>query len=341
MLCAPVRGRLLSLAQRRYCFVKLVVFERPEVAAVDASGLRDEDGGGLIVEAVGTKDLFVGVQAARVRDFELLYVLAALLLGAVPRDAEEQDLAFVRSGDLPEAGLFGPALSSPGGPEVQDDGELPEGIGQRERVAVERPEREVVRLLGLIACSRRGRHRACGPTPASNSQHREQPGDPDKVSHAGFILYAVDLTQAQIDTAVRMAVAAAMGMAIGVERELREQAAGLRTHMLVAVGACLFTIVSAYGFEGFATTVDPSRVAAQIVTGIGFLGAGAILREGLSVRGLTTAASLWITAAIGMAVGLGMYWASGVAVAITLVSLLALRPFRSRLRGRAEQSGPR
>lgn len=147
----------------------------------------------------------------------------------------------------------------------------------------------------------------------------------------------MDLTQAQIDTAVRMVVAAAMGMAIGVERELREQAAGLRTHMLVAVGACLFTIVSAYGFQGSDTTVDPSRVAAQIVTGIGFLGAGAILREGLSVRGLTTAASLWITAAIGMAVGLGMFWASGVAVAITLVSLLALRPFRRRLRGRAEQ----
>jgi len=137
-----------------------------------------------------------------------------------------------------------------------------------------------------------------------------------------------------------MAVAAVMGMAIGVERELREQAAGLRTHMLVAVGACLFTIVSAYGFQGVATDVDPSRVAAQIVTGIGFLGAGAILREGLSVRGLTTAASLWITAAIGMAVGLGMYWASGVAVAITLVSLLALRPFRRRLRGRAEHFGP-
>ena len=150
----------------------------------------------------------------------------------------------------------------------------------------------------------------------------------------------MDLSQAQIDTAVRMAVAAVMGMAIGVERELREQAAGLRTHMLVAVGACLFTIVSAYGFQGVATDVDPSRVAAQIVTGIGFLGAGAILREGLSVRGLTTAASLWITAAIGMAVGLGMYWASGVAVAITLVSLLALRPFRRRLRGRAEHFGP-
>jgi putative Mg2+ transporter-C (MgtC) family protein len=106
--------------------------------------------------------------------------------------------------------------------------------------------------------------------------------------------------------------------------------------MLVAVGACLFTLVSAYGFESSSGPVDPSRVAAQIVTGIGFLGAGAILREGLSVRGLTTAASLWVVAAIGMAVGLGMFWASGVAVAITIVSLWALRPFRRRLRGRAE-----
>ncbi|MGH2759296.1 MAG: MgtC/SapB family protein [Actinomycetota bacterium] len=146
----------------------------------------------------------------------------------------------------------------------------------------------------------------------------------------------MDLSQAQIDAAVRLVVAAAMGMAIGVERELREQAAGLRTHMLVAVGACLFTLVSAYGFESSSGPVDPSRVAAQIVTGIGFLGAGAILREGLSVRGLTTAASLWVVAAVGMAVGLGMFWAGGVAVAITIASLWALRPFRRRLRSRAE-----
>jgi putative Mg2+ transporter-C (MgtC) family protein len=146
----------------------------------------------------------------------------------------------------------------------------------------------------------------------------------------------MELSQGQIDAALRLVVAAAMGMAIGVERELREQAAGLRTHMLVAVGACLFTLVSAYGFESSSEPVDPSRVAAQIVTGIGFLGAGAILREGLSVRGLTTAASLWVVAAIGMAVGLGMFFASGVAVAITIASLWALRPFRRRLRGRAE-----
>jgi putative Mg2+ transporter-C (MgtC) family protein len=144
----------------------------------------------------------------------------------------------------------------------------------------------------------------------------------------------VDLTQHQIDVVVRLAAAAGLGMVIGIERELREQAAGLRTHMLVAVGACLFTLVSAYGFQGVpgGTAPDPSRVAAQIVTGIGFLGAGAILREGQWVRGLTTAASLWVVAAVGMAVGLGLFFASGVAVVITVASLWALRPFRRRLR---------
>jgi putative Mg2+ transporter-C (MgtC) family protein len=125
-------------------------------------------------------------------------------------------------------------------------------------------------------------------------------------------------------------------MVVGAEREMREQAAGLRTHILVAVGSCLFTLVGIYGFEAFsgakAANPDPSRVAAQIVTGIGFLGAGAILREGANVRGLTTAASLWIVAAVGMAVGAGMYWATGVAVVITIVALWLLRPIRRRLR---------
>lgn len=150
------------------------------------------------------------------------------------------------------------------------------------------------------------------------------------------IEHKVELSQVQIDVAIRLVVAAVMGAAIGAERELHEHAAGLRTHMLVGVGACLFTLVSAYGFQAFSTSTDPSRVAAQIVTGIGFLGAGAILREGLTVKGLTTAASLWVVAAIGMAVGLGMYWASGVAVVITIISLWLLQPIRRRLHGRAE-----
>src|SRR3954464_1556115 len=106
---------------------------------------------------------------------------------------------------------------------------------------------------------------------------------------------------------LRLVLAAVLGGAVGVERELREREAGLRTHMLVAVGSALFTLVSAYGFRDFdygrntGFTLDPTRISAQIVTGIGFLGAGAIIRQGISVRGLTTAATLWIVAAIGLA----------------------------------------
>jgi putative Mg2+ transporter-C (MgtC) family protein len=124
---------------------------------------------------------------------------------------------------------------------------------------------------------------------------------------------------------LRLFVAAALGGAIGLERELRERQAGLRTHLVVSVGAALFTLVSAYGFHNFDGKVDPTRIAAQIVSGIGFLGAGAIIRQGLSVRGLTTAASLWLVAAIGMAAGAG-YWEG--ALIATLGSLLALGPLR-------------
>jgi putative Mg2+ transporter-C (MgtC) family protein len=122
---------------------------------------------------------------------------------------------------------------------------------------------------------------------------------------------------------LRLAVAAALGGAVGVEREIREREAGIRTHLLVAVGAALFTLVGAYAFHG--SNVDDSRVAAQVVTGIGFLGAGAIIREGLSVRGLTTAASLWVVAAAGMAAGAGYYWAAVVATALTVFALWPLR----------------
>ncbi len=129
----------------------------------------------------------------------------------------------------------------------------------------------------------------------------------------------------------RLALAAVLGGAIGFERELREREAGLRTHLLVCLGSALFTIVSAYGFHDFLTSgdqvirADPTRIAAQIVTGIGFLGAGAIIRQGLSVRGLTTAATLWVAAAIGIAAGAGYY--SG-AVLGTVVTLIALWPLR-------------
>jgi putative Mg2+ transporter-C (MgtC) family protein len=130
---------------------------------------------------------------------------------------------------------------------------------------------------------------------------------------------------------VRLALAAFLGGAIGFERELREREAGLRTHMLVAIGSALFTIVSAYGFHEFLTSganvvrADPTRIAAQIVTGIGFLGAGAIIRQGLSVRGLTTAATLWLVAAIGMAAGAG-YWEA--ALLATFGAVITLGPLR-------------
>jgi putative Mg2+ transporter-C (MgtC) family protein len=103
---------------------------------------------------------------------------------------------------------------------------------------------------------------------------------------------------------VRIALAVALGTLVGYEREHEGKPAGMRTHGMVALGAALFTVVSIYGFGGAG---DPARIAAQIVTGVGFLGAGAILHQRGSIRGLTTAASLWVTAAIGTTVGAGMY----------------------------------
>jgi putative Mg2+ transporter-C (MgtC) family protein len=131
---------------------------------------------------------------------------------------------------------------------------------------------------------------------------------------------------------LRLSVAAVLGGAIGAERELRERGAGLRTHLVVSLGSALFTLVSAYGFRDFLVSggslvrTDPTRIAAQIVSGIGFLGAGAIIRHGMSVRGLTTAASLWLVAAIGMASGAGYYSA---ALISTIGALLVLGPLRA------------
>jgi putative Mg2+ transporter-C (MgtC) family protein len=134
------------------------------------------------------------------------------------------------------------------------------------------------------------------------------------------------------ETLARLALAALLGGLIGIEREFREHEAGLRTHTLVAVGAGLFTVVSAFGFHdvlAHQTTVvarlDPSRISAQIVSGIGFLGAGAIIRQGLTIRGLTTAATLWAVAAIGMAEGAGAYSAGIIATAIVLFMLWPMR----------------
>jgi putative Mg2+ transporter-C (MgtC) family protein len=126
---------------------------------------------------------------------------------------------------------------------------------------------------------------------------------------------------------LRVALAAVLGGLIGLERELSDQPAGFRTHILVSLGAALFTLAGAFGItdfaneEGIPVRLDPTRVAAQVVTGIGFLGAGAIIHRGVNIRGLTTAASLWVTAAIGTAVALGYI---GGAVAVTATAVIVL-----------------
>ena len=119
---------------------------------------------------------------------------------------------------------------------------------------------------------------------------------------------------------VRLGLSVVFGAVIGLERELAAQPAGLRTHILVALGAALFTLV---GTEVAGT--DPTRIAAQVVSGVGFLGAGAILREGPTIRGLTTAATLWAAAAIGLANGLGAYRSASAAVLLTLVVTVGLK----------------
>jgi putative Mg2+ transporter-C (MgtC) family protein len=126
----------------------------------------------------------------------------------------------------------------------------------------------------------------------------------------------------QVDLALRLTVGLVLGAAIGFERELHRQPAGFRTHSLVSLGAALFTVVSAYGFSG--DLVDPTRIAAQIVSGIGFIGAGTILQHRGHIRGLTTAASLWSVAAIGTAAGAGLYVVAVVGTVLILVILSVL-----------------
>ena len=136
---------------------------------------------------------------------------------------------------------------------------------------------------------------------------------------------------------LRLLIAAGLGGAIGLERELRDHEAGFRTHLIVSLGACVFTLVSAYAWTDwtFSTSsgvvFDPTRIAAQIVTGIGFLGAGAIIVRGISVRGLTTAATLWVVAAIGMAAGTGYYTVGIGAAVIVLISLGPLKLISTRV----------
>ncbi|OLQ23984.1 methyltransferase [Listeria seeligeri] len=127
------------------------------------------------------------------------------------------------------------------------------------------------------------------------------------------------------DFILRLVIAGILGAVIGLDREIRAKEAGFRTHFLVSLGSALIMIVSQYGFSEIATmqtvSFDPSRVAAQVVSGIGFIGAGTIIIQKKFVRGLTTAAGLWATAGIGLAVGAGMYW---VGIAATLLTLIGL-----------------
>jgi putative Mg2+ transporter-C (MgtC) family protein len=136
-----------------------------------------------------------------------------------------------------------------------------------------------------------------------------------------------------IELAVRIGIAALAGAALGAERQVGGHHAGLRTHSLVAVGACVFTVAGAYGFTDMAKApnVDPARVAAQVVSGIGFLGAGVILRDGGSIRGVTTAATIWIAAALGLASGSGSFVAVAIGTALA-VAILAMTRASRKLR---------
>ena len=125
---------------------------------------------------------------------------------------------------------------------------------------------------------------------------------------------------------LKLFIASILGISIGLERELTQKWAGIKTHALVCVGSCVFTILSIYGFSSFnsgTTAVDPTRIAAQIITGIGFIGGGTVLKHGSSVYGLTTAATLWIAASIGMAVGCGHY-SLAVYTSISAILILVL-----------------
>ncbi|MDQ7990097.1 MAG: MgtC/SapB family protein [Candidatus Dactylopiibacterium sp.] len=138
-----------------------------------------------------------------------------------------------------------------------------------------------------------------------------------------------------LEIVLRLLLAALLGSLIGYERERSAWAAGLRTHMLVCLGSALFMIVSTHGFgdvEGHpGVSLDPSRVAAQVASGIGFLGAGTIILRGEMVRGLTTAAGLWSVAAVGLAVGGGLYLPAGAATLIMLLILAGLKPIEKRV----------
>lgn len=143
------------------------------------------------------------------------------------------------------------------------------------------------------------------------------------------------LSLSPLEALVRLTVALVLGALVGFERERGERSAGLRTLALVALGSALIMIVSAYGFAGFKdinnVRIEPSQIAAQVVTGIGFLGAGAIFMRKEVIKGLTTAAATWLVAGIGLACGIGLIWEALSATVLGLVVLAVLRPFERKL----------
>jgi putative Mg2+ transporter-C (MgtC) family protein len=136
----------------------------------------------------------------------------------------------------------------------------------------------------------------------------------------------------QLELTLRLVVALALGGVIGWERELQRMPAGFRTHALVALGSAIFTVVSAHGLTG--PQSDPTRIAAQIVSGVGFLGGGAILHHGGTVRGLTTAASLWAVAAVGMAAGAGLLIMAVVSTVLVIIGLEVFDRFERAMKRR-------
>ncbi|HEX7057149.1 MAG TPA: MgtC/SapB family protein [Bacilli bacterium] len=141
---------------------------------------------------------------------------------------------------------------------------------------------------------------------------------------------------------LRLGLSLVLGGLIGLEREINHHPAGFRTHILVCIGSASIMLLSIYGFSEFVketnVRIDPARIAAQVVSGIGFLGAGTILRNGSSVSGLTTAASLWVTAGIGLSVGAGLYNAALITAALVLICLFLLNKFGKKLNSMREQA---
>ena len=130
-------------------------------------------------------------------------------------------------------------------------------------------------------------------------------------------------------------LAMALGGIIGLEREIGNQPAGFRTHMLVCMGSALVMMTAEYLFDEYhtVTNMDPGRLSAQVISGIGFIGAGAIMKDGFRIRGLTTAASLWVVACIGLAIGVGFYWGAVVATFFSYVTLFVLKKFEAHMSG--------